>query len=138
MSQQLDATPSYNRHDTLSAPYQHVGTSIFTSGNLIGRRVEYVRDSSGLGRWSWKRFRGRGDTSIHTITFYIPVHPTLGGGPGSVYAQHLTHFYNIRIQECPQIAYDLNTRNRKGYQIILIGDINNYNLRKKSQTSLQN
>ena len=64
MSQELDATTAYNCHDSISVPCQHGGTSILTMGNLIGRRVQSGRDTSGLGMWSWKQFRGRGDASI--------------------------------------------------------------------------
>ena len=49
MSQQLDATTSYNCHKSLPGPYQHGGTSSLTTGNLIGRRLKPERDTSGLG-----------------------------------------------------------------------------------------
>ena len=99
MSQKLDATTAYNCHDSLSGTYQHGGTSSLTTGNLIGRRVESGRETSGSGRWSWQRFRGRWDTSIHIITFYRPVPPEAGGGPGSVYTQQLNHLSNLRRRE---------------------------------------
>ena len=140
MSQKLDATAAYNFHDYLSGPHQHGSTSSLTTGNLIGTKLQSVRYTSGLGRWSWKRFRGRGDASIHIITLYRPVPPTSGGGPGSVYTKHLTHFSNLKIRECPRTAFlsDLSdniiTWKIKGDQIILLGDINKYVLRKKPGT----
>ena len=60
-----------------------------------------------------------------------------GGGPGSVYAQHTTHFYNLRRREFPitdflsDLADDIKTWKTKGYQIIQIGYINEYILSKK-------
>ena len=59
ISQQLDSTTSYNRHDTLSGSYQYSGTLSLPTGNIIGIIIEGGRDFSGLGRWSWQRFRGK-------------------------------------------------------------------------------
>ena len=44
MSQQLDSTTTFNRHDSLPGPYQHGGTSSITTGNIIVRRTELGRD----------------------------------------------------------------------------------------------
>ena len=60
ISQQLDSTTSYNQHDTLSGSYQYGGTLNLFMGNLVGRRIEGGINLSGLGRWSWQRFRGKG------------------------------------------------------------------------------
>ena len=53
MSKKLDATISYILHNLLSGPYQHGGTLTLTTGNLIGRRFQPGRETSGLGRCSW-------------------------------------------------------------------------------------
>ena len=45
ISQQLDSTTALNRHDYLSFPYQHRGSSSITSKNLIISRVELGRDN---------------------------------------------------------------------------------------------
>ena len=78
----------------------------------------------------WKGFRGRGETSILIVNFYIPVPPKSGGVPVPVYAQHMTHFSNLRSSEYPRteslsdLAEDINYWKNKEYQIIIIGDIN--------------
>ena len=54
MIQHLDSTKAFNHHESLSGPYQHVGTSNITTVNLIGSRIELGRDNSDLGRWPWK------------------------------------------------------------------------------------
>ena len=77
----------------------------------------------------WKRFRVRGEDSLCIVSFYKPVPPTARGGPGSVYAQHTTHFFNLRRRELPRTDFipyleeDIKTWKNKGYQIILMGDI---------------
>ena len=142
MSQQLDVTTAYNFHKYLSVPYQHGDTSSLNTGKLMGRRLQYGRDNQGLGRCSWQQFRGRGETSINIITFYKPVPPAAGWGPGSVYAQQLTHFANLNRQECPRTDFlsdlsdDIIIWNSKGYQIILMGDINKYTPSKKIRNSV--
>ena len=67
-----------NKHE------KYRGTSSLTTGNLIGKRVQSEMDTSDIGRWSWQRFRGRGEASICIIYFYRPFPPAAGGGPGSV------------------------------------------------------
>ena len=101
MSNQLDSATYFNFYDSLSDPYQHVGTSSITTESLIRRRVDPRRDNSGLVRWSWKLFRGIGEASLYIVTFYIPVPPTTGRDPISVYIQHMTHFSNLRRREFP-------------------------------------
>ena len=102
MIQKLGSTISYNWHDTLSGLYQYIGT--LSTGNLIGKIIKVGRDSSGLCVWSWKRFRGKGEASLHIESLYIPVTLATGGGAGSVYDQNLTHFYNTKILQFPKVA----------------------------------
>ena len=52
MSQQLDYTTSYNKHDTLSGSYQYGGTLSLSTGNLIGTTIKGGRYFSVLYRWS--------------------------------------------------------------------------------------
>ena len=137
MSQQLQSTTTYNHNELLSVAYQNGGTARFSTRNLIGKIVESVRDSSCLGICKWQRFIGRRWASICIIKFYRPVPPTAGRGPGSVYAQQTTHFSNLRRRELPITNFlpdlddDIKTWKTKGYQIILIGGINEYILSKK-------
>ena len=139
MSQQIDSTTAFNCHDSLSVPYQHGCTSSITTGNLIGRRVDLERDNSGLVIWTWKLLRGRGEDYLRIVNFYRSATPRAGGGPGSVYAQHMTHFSNLRRRECPitdflsYIADDIKTW-KKRYQIIWMRDINTYIISKKTRS----
>ena len=74
MSQQLDYTTSYNQHDTLSGSYQYGGTLSLSTINHIGRRIEGEIYLSGLERWSWHRFRGKGEASngLKLSTYHYP------------------------------------------------------------------
>ena len=57
MSQQLGSKISYNQYDTPSGSYQYGGTLNLSTGNLIRIITEGGIYYSGLGRWSWMRFR---------------------------------------------------------------------------------
>ena len=101
-------------------------------GNLIGRIIEGGIYFSGIRRWSWQRFRCKGESSLRIATLYRPVPPATGGVSGSVYAQHLTHFHNINRLKFPIVAFleelgkEIESRKEKGYRIIIMGDINEY------------
>ena len=102
--QQIDSTTSYNRHDTLSGPYQYGGTLSLSTGSFTGWRIERGKYFSGLGRWSWQQLRGKWEASLQIAGLYISVPPDTGGGAGSVYSQHLTHLHNINRLQCPRVA----------------------------------
>ena len=57
------------------------------------------RDYSGLGKRSWKIFRGKKEANLRIVPFYRLVRPTEGGGPGPVYAQEMSHISNLRRKE---------------------------------------
>ena len=49
-----------------------------------------------------------------------------------VYAKHLTHFHNIKINQCPRVAFiedlgkEIESWKDEGYMIILMGYIKKY------------
>ena len=55
MSQQIESSSSYNYHDSLLGTYQHGGTNSLETVNIIRRRMDSDRDSSGIGIWLWYR-----------------------------------------------------------------------------------
>ena len=105
MSQQLDYTTSYNQHDTLSGSYQYGGTLSLSAVNLIVITIKGGRYFSGLYRWSWQHFIGKVEGSLRIKTIYKPVPPATGVGAGLLYAEHLTHLHNIKILQCPIVAF---------------------------------
>ena len=77
------------------------------------------------------------------VNFYRPVPPIAVGGPGSVYAHHMTHFYKYKKKVIPQnrisLRYNRGHKNlKKGDQINLMGNTNEYILSKKSAPSPPN
>ena len=74
ISQQLYSTTSYKWNDTLSGSYQYGGTLSLSTINHIGRRIEGGIYLSGLERWSWHRFRGKGEASngLKLSTYHYP------------------------------------------------------------------
>ena len=95
----------YNKYDLISGSYKLGGTVSLATWNLSGRKIDYVSDTSGIGRWSWQRLQGQGNTNLHKNTFYIPVPPNQGEGMGSVYAQQFTLFNNTGRRERPIHAF---------------------------------
>ena len=97
MIHQLESTMSYNKHDLLSESYQYRGTASLAKSNISGRKIGSGSDATGLGIWSWQRFRGQGNTILRISKFYRIVPPNQGLGTVSFYAQHLTLFNNTGI-----------------------------------------
>ena len=108
MSHRLDSTVAYNKHDLLSVSYQFGGTASLATGNQSDREIGSDSDATGLGRWSWKIFRGQGKSTLCIATLYIPVLPNQRGGTGSLYEQHLTLFNNMGRIECPRYTFLLD------------------------------
>ena len=132
MIHQLDSTVSYNKHDLLSGYYQYRVTASLSTRNLSGRKIGSSGDATGLGRWSWQRSRGQGNTTLRISTFYRTVPPNQGLGTGSLYAQHLTFFNNTGIRDCPRLSFLLDfleaisTWSKEGDQIIVTGDLHKH------------
>lgn len=72
-------TVANNRTDPTSTAYQHGGTLSMTMDKMVGYAIEAGRDPSGLGRWTWQRFRGKGGAKIRIVTCYRPVPGTADG-----------------------------------------------------------
>ena len=100
MSQQIDSTTSCNEHEPFLGPIQYVGTSSLSTGNLTGRNIASGKDLYGLGRWSWKKLRGQRKASPRISTFY-----RIGGGPSSVYSQHLTYYNSTNMRICQRQGF---------------------------------
>ena len=88
------------------------------------------RYPSGLGRFIWQVFIGKG---YHTLMIAIRYRPCKSVNvAGSAYMQHLTRFNQISIYICPRqdITDKLSKETVKwkedGDQIIIMGDINAY------------
>ena len=118
---------AYNQHKDHKQTVQWGGTSIWSINNAIHRAIESGADLSGLGRWSWTRYRGRGNVTLRVISAY---RPCLSHGPLTVYAQHQNYFDSKDIEGCPRDLFtshlleELDTWIASGDQIILMMDAN--------------
>eukprot|EP00957_Ditylum_brightwellii_P211960 15366810-Ditylum_brightwellii.AAC.1 len=130
-NKQLAATVGHNIHDNISGLHQVGGTASFTAGEFVGRLAgKGGADKTGLGRYTWQRFNGKGGIILRIVTFYRPCRPT--NGAGSVYSQQLAHFHKLGSYVCPRNAIlvdlreDIEKWKQDGEQVILMGDLNEY------------
>ena len=88
------------------------------------------RDTTGLGHWTWTRFRGRNGIITRIICAYRPCIPAGVNKVFSVYAQH-QRFFDERLDDiCPWEAFirdlcaDLDSWLEQGEQLIVALDAN--------------
>ena len=69
--------------------------------NLLfcSQKLNHGGDSTGLGRWAFSRFQGRGNTSLCVYAAYCPVKNSRN--PGSVWNQHCRFFSDTREDPNP-------------------------------------
>ncbi len=121
---------AYNTHRNRarSKRSQAGGTITYARDAISHRCFSQGRDESGLGRWSWLRFRGKQHSVTRVVTVYCPVK---SHGPNTVYSQHLEH-----LGKDPIIAFweDLSAEIDKwqsaGDRLVVMGDWN-YDVQSK-------
>eukprot|EP00978_Attheya_sp_CCMP212_P046229 scaffold379767_cov59-Attheya_sp.AAC.6 len=79
------------------ATQHQVGGTVGMSFDQATHRVDSIRggrrhDPTGLGRWTWTRFRGKGQMCLRVVVVYVPCVST---GPLSVWSQHLAYFNSM-------------------------------------------
>jgi hypothetical protein len=124
----LKVTAAYNRHDNNNITAQQWGgTSLWSINNAAHRAIESGSDPYDLGRWSWTRYRGRGNITLRVICAYRPCDSS---GSLTVYAQHQNYFDDENIEGCPRelftthILAEIDKWIQEGDQIILMLDAN--------------
>jgi hypothetical protein len=109
---------------------QYGGNVLFSINNAAHRVMEAGRDASGLGRWTWTRYRGRNNITTRVICAYRPCLPTGTDKSLSVYAQHQRFFDERNDDICPREAFirdlcgELDQWLITGDQIIIALDAN--------------
>jgi hypothetical protein len=83
---------AYNYRDREAKRHQYGGTAILSINNAACRVMGSGRDATGLGRWTWTRFRGRNGITTRIICAYRPCIPAGANKVCSVYAQHQRFF----------------------------------------------
>ena len=90
-----EGATTYVSNNTTMHPYHswHIpgGTALTVDTNLSTHKAQQGsgRDETGLGRWTWVRFRGK--NSIHTIVISA-YRPCKNCGPTTAWTQQVNYF----------------------------------------------
>ena len=121
---------AYNKCDgELSTPFQPGGTMILSLNESAHRAIEAGADNTGLGRWSWIRYRGKHNVVLQVICAYCPCKPT-DPGEKTTHSQQQRYFDNHNDPRSPHDALleDLGSYilavQEAGDQIVLLMDCN--------------
>jgi hypothetical protein len=126
----LHRSVAYNYQERSATRYQYGGTAIFSINNAASRVMGSGRDSTGLGRWAWTRFRGQNGIITRVVCAYRPCAPADTDKTLSVYAQQQWYFDEQLDDICPREAFirdlseDLDNWIGQGEQVIVALDAN--------------
>jgi hypothetical protein len=89
----MHASIAYNKNNPHAAPHQ-VGGAVGLSFNQAAHRIDLVgggrgQDPTGLGRWTWTRFRGRDNVCLRVAVVYAPCKSS---GPLTAWSQQMAYF----------------------------------------------
>ena len=130
--QSVHINMNHNTMDLVADKFQPGGTGVISTNSYAHRVMEKGKDSSGLGRWSYTKYRGKDGMNLVVISVYRPVVNTSGESPNSTWNQHKRHFSGIGLDINPRekLLQDLGQqmRNwyREGSQLIVFMDANEY------------
>lgn len=125
----------YNTTDIRSKAFQPGGTIISSITKPAHRVIDTGVDATGLGRWSWTRYRGKNDVTLRVICAYRPCKKPTSTGPNTAYSQEQQQFSDIQSQATfniyPRKAFlhditkDIQQRKEKDKdQLIIMMDCN--------------
>ena len=124
----LHIAVGYNTTDPNAERNQQGGVALFSMDTMAHRIIETGQDETGLGRWTWQRYRGKANHTVRIIVGYRPcLNRTLSG---SVYSQHRKYFQDKEIDACPRklflddLCADIVNWMATGDKIIFMGDLN--------------
>lgn len=135
---QTKSKMSHNIHDKTGEPDQWGGTGIMAYGKIAKFAMGAGSDPSGLGRWTWTRYRGKHGMALRIVSIYQPTDNKRG--TIAVYQQHKVHMQSNNDDRCPRAAFmeDLDhaitTWLTAGDQLIICGDINDDVLSNRIKT----
>jgi hypothetical protein len=93
---------AFNSMQPKQGAHQYGGTALFSLNKASHRVITKGQDKSGLGRWSWTRYRGKDNYTSRIISAY---RPNDSKGPLTVYSQHKLFFQNRDDDRCPRQAF---------------------------------
>ena len=115
---------AYNtQRGRLSTVNQYGGTMTLARDDISHRAIQSGYDDSGMGRWSYIRFRGKRKNVTRVMTCYCPVRST--AGPNTVYSQQLQILGRDPIKAFwGDLEKEVHKCQQQGEQVILLGDWN--------------
>ena len=126
----IQSKMSHNTRDKTNSKLQWGGTGIMSNGKISYFSMGAGSDSSGLGRWTWTRYRGKDGIVLRCVSVYQP--NSNKEGTLTVYQQHKEYLQSINDDRDPRAAFmedldnSLTEWSITGDQIILSGDINEH------------
>ena len=119
---------SYNEHDTTGSAKRWGGTGVGSYGKLTHYSMGAGSDRTGLGRWTWARYRGKDGATLRVVSIYQPSDNI--NGIVSVHAQHKRYLQSKNDDRHPRIAFkedlaeELQQWIDAGDHLIVGGDVN--------------
>ena len=124
----VQAKFGFNEHDITREARQWGGTGVISQGKLKHYAMGAGVDKTGLGRWTWARYRGKGDVVFRVVSIYQPCRNT--NGTVAVYAQQKCYLQEHNDDRDPRTAFkedfaaELAEWIDQGDQVLVGGDIN--------------
>ena len=132
----MHASIAYNKNNPHAAPHQ-VGGAVGLSFNQAAHRIDSTsggrgQDPTGLGRWTWTRFRGRDNVCLRVAVVYAPCKSS---GPLTAWSQQMAYFNsnsdaswrsdpNPRHRLFTDLSSSMDEWIETGDQVIIMGDWN--------------
>ena len=139
----LHRSVAYNYRDREAKRHQYGGVTIFSINNAASQIMGSGRDMTGLGRWTWTKYRGRNGIVTRVVCSYRPCAPTGTDKIFSVYAQQQRFFDEQLDDICPREAFvrdlcnEIDTWLEQGEQLIVALDANEELRRGPVSTAFQ-
>jgi len=125
----LHLSLGYYSSDPLArSAFQPGGTAVLSINQAAHRVHSSGSDLSGLGRWTWTRYSGKGHVALRVVSAYRPVYNP--SGPLSAYNRQRAYLYGQDDDRCPRSAFsedlvrELTTWIDAGDQLCLLVDVN--------------
>ena len=117
------AVAYHTERGRLSTVNQYGGTMTLARDDISHRAITSGYDKSGMGRWSFIRFRGKRKNVTRVITCYCPNRSI--NGPNTVYSQQLQSLNRDPINAFwDDLEGEIREYQEAGEQIVLLGDWN--------------
>lgn len=94
---------AYNTTESPKSDWQVGGVCVWSLNQMAHRVCGQGSDASGLGRWTWVRYRGKNQTSLRFVTAYRA--SKVSKGSSTVYAQQRNTLLKRDDSRCPRQAF---------------------------------